>query len=38
MEGGVVTERGPHHKLILNSGLYSRLYQEQFRVALQAAG
>jgi ABC-type multidrug transport system fused ATPase/permease subunit len=32
-----VTERGTHHELIQNEGLYSRLYQEQFRVALQAS-
>jgi ATP-binding cassette subfamily B protein len=35
LENGVVTERGRHEELINNSGLYSRLYQEQFRVALQ---
>jgi ATP-binding cassette subfamily B protein len=37
LERGVVTERGTHHELIQNEGLYSRLYQEQFRVALQAS-
>jgi subfamily B ATP-binding cassette protein MsbA len=35
LEKGVVTERGTHQELIKNSGLYSRLYQEQFRVVLQ---
>ena len=38
LENGVVTERGTHQELVKSSGLYSRLYQEQFRVALQAAG
>ncbi|HWD40444.1 MAG TPA: ABC transporter ATP-binding protein [Fimbriimonas sp.] len=38
LEGGVVTEKGTHAELIMNEGLYSRLYHEQFRVALQAAG
>jgi len=37
LEKGVVTERGTHEELIKNEGLYSRLYREQFRVALQAS-
>ena len=37
LEKGVVTERGTHAELLRNSGLYARLYQEQFRVALQAS-
>jgi subfamily B ATP-binding cassette protein MsbA len=37
LEKGVVTEQGTHADLLNNDGLYSRLYREQFRVALQAA-
>ncbi|HEY0868559.1 MAG TPA: ATP-binding cassette domain-containing protein, partial [Fimbriimonas sp.] len=37
LEQGVVTERGSHLELLRNEGLYSRLYREQFRVALEAA-
>lgn len=36
MEGGVVTERGRHHELLEKGGLYSRLYEQQFGVALKA--
>ena len=36
LEKGVVTEKGTHEELIRSDGLYSRLYKEQFRVALQA--
>jgi subfamily B ATP-binding cassette protein MsbA len=35
LEQGVVTERGSHEELLKGHGLYSRLYREQFRVALQ---
>lgn len=35
LERGVVTELGTHEELLVNDGLYSRLYREQFRVALQ---
>jgi subfamily B ATP-binding cassette protein MsbA len=38
LEKGVVTEVGTHGELVRNRGLYSRLYHEQFRVALQQAG
>lgn len=34
LERGVVTEVGTHAELLENNGLYSRLYREQFRVAL----
>jgi len=34
MEQGVVTERGTHQELIQQEGLYSRLYRQQFAVAL----
>jgi ATP-binding cassette subfamily B protein len=37
LEKGVVTEQGTHEELIKAGGLYSRLYREQFRVALQAS-
>jgi len=37
LEKGVVTEQGTHSELLKSNGLYARLYQEQFRVALQAA-
>jgi subfamily B ATP-binding cassette protein MsbA len=37
LEKGVVTEQGTHEELIKSDGLYSRLYREQFRVALQAS-
>jgi len=37
LEKGVVTEHGTHAELLQTDGLYSRLYREQFRVALQAA-
>ncbi|AIE83898.1 ABC transporter ATP-binding protein [Fimbriimonas ginsengisoli] len=37
LERGIVTEIGTHRQLLRNEGLYSRLYNEQFRVALQAA-
>ncbi len=37
LEKGVVTEQGTHAELIQTEGLYSRLYREQFRVALQAS-
>ncbi len=37
LEKGVVTEHGTHAELLQSDGLYSRLYREQFRVALQAA-
>jgi subfamily B ATP-binding cassette protein MsbA len=36
LERGVVTEIGSHEQLLRNDGLYSRLYREQFRVALTA--
>jgi ATP-binding cassette, subfamily B, bacterial len=36
LERGVVTEMGNHRQLLENEGLYSRLYREQFRVALMA--
>lgn len=36
LERGVVTEMGSHRQLLENEGLYSRLYREQFRVALTA--
>ncbi|MGV3614874.1 MAG: ABC transporter ATP-binding protein [Fimbriimonas sp.] len=36
LERGVVTEMGTHEQLLRGDGLYSRLYREQFRVALQA--
>jgi subfamily B ATP-binding cassette protein MsbA len=35
LERGVVTEVGTHQELLQTGGLYSRLYREQFRVALQ---
>jgi len=35
---GRVTEVGTHAELLSGTGLYSRLYREQFRVALQATG
>jgi subfamily B ATP-binding cassette protein MsbA len=38
LESGMITERGTHAELLKTGGLYSRLYQEQFRVALQPAG
>jgi len=37
LERGVVTQKGNHHELIQQEGLYSRLYREQFRVALTPA-
>lgn len=37
LEKGIVTEQGTHEELLENNGLYSRLYREQFRVALEAA-
>ncbi len=37
LERGVVTEQGTHRELLQSGGLYSRLYNEQFRVALQPA-
>jgi subfamily B ATP-binding cassette protein MsbA len=37
LERGVVTEQGTHQELLNTGGLYSRLYREQFRVALQAS-
>lgn len=37
LEKGVVSERGTHEELVKSGGLYSRLYNEQFRVALQTA-
>jgi len=37
LEKGVVTEHGTHAQLLNLGGLYARLYQEQFRVALQAS-
>jgi subfamily B ATP-binding cassette protein MsbA len=37
LERGVVTELGTHQQLLERNGLYARLYQEQFRVALRAA-
>jgi len=36
LERGVVTQKGTHHELIQEEGLYGRLYREQFRVALAA--
>jgi len=36
LEAGVVTEQGTHAQLLQFNGLYARLYNEQFRVALQA--
>jgi len=36
LERGVVTELGRHEELIEQGGLYSRLYQQQFAVALAA--
>lgn len=36
LERGVVTQKGTHHELIQEDGLYGRLYREQFRVALAA--
>lgn len=35
LEQGMITEMGSHEELLQNEGLYSRLYREQFRVALQ---
>ncbi len=35
LEQGVITEKGTHEELLENEGLYSRLYKEQFRVALK---
>lgn len=35
LEKGVVTEQGTHAELVAGTGLYSRLYREQFRVALE---
>lgn len=35
LEKGRITEIGTHNQLLQNGGLYSRLYREQFRVALQ---
>jgi ABC-type multidrug transport system fused ATPase/permease subunit len=35
LEQGIVTECGSHAELLDKGGLYSRLYKEQFRVALQ---
>jgi subfamily B ATP-binding cassette protein MsbA len=37
LEKGIVTEKGAHEELLKTGGLYSRLYREQFRVALQAS-
>jgi len=36
LEQGRITEVGSHEDLLHTGGLYSRLYKEQFRVALQA--
>lgn len=38
LEQGVVIEQGTHEELLQHDGLYARLYREQFKVALQAAG
>ena len=38
LEKGEVTEVGTHKQLVKSKGLYSRLYHEQFRVALQQVG
>lgn len=35
LEKGQITEVGTHRQLLQSDGLYSRLYREQFRVALQ---
>lgn len=37
LEQGKITQMGTHRQLLQVEGLYSRLYREQFRVALQEA-
>ena len=36
-EGGHIIERGPHHELLAQDGLYARLYHEQFLTAAAVA-
>ena len=38
MERGEIREMGSHAELIVRGGIYARLYAEQFRVELEAAG
>ena len=36
MERGVVREAGSHHDLLASGGIYAGLYNQQFKVALEA--
>jgi ATP-binding cassette subfamily B protein len=38
LDRGRIVERGTHDELLARSGLYARLYQQQFRSGLAAAG
>jgi ATP-binding cassette, subfamily B, bacterial len=38
LDRGRIVERGTHHELLARSGLYARVYEQQFRSGLAPAG